>query len=131
MTYAKSYKEWMEDKTNAGVTPVINEFKFSFILTLRKGNKDQMIPPDSPMKRKNKKHKESDIVLKGRMSDLKIYFTPHIYNQILNISKLLSMDEENDGKGEVEHQLVNEKHLVVKMASKIGLVKVKYIVQGS
>jgi len=57
----------------------------------------------------------------GDMSPLRLEFSPHTFNQICNIDKLLITD---DRGGNLEHQLVNEKAQVIKCAVKIGVLKV-------
>jgi hypothetical protein len=110
MMYAKSYKLWLENSPERGpvVSEVIKEFRLQFILSM--------------LKAKNKKHADmkfledvskarvlkSDFILQGSMSDLRVSFTPHIYKNIVNIDKLLTMDE-NSSKQTFQHQLMHDK----------------------
>lgn len=107
MKYVKSYRLWIE-RGLLEAHSVIDEFQLDFVLSLIK----------------KKGERPSDLIIQGNMSDLKIFFTPHIYNQIANIDKLLVMDEKI--KNVEMHQLQNEKAQVIKMAQKIGQVKVYY-----
>lgn len=110
MMYAKSYKLWLENSPERGhvVSEVIKEFRLQFILSM--------------LKAKNKKHADmnfledlsktrvlkSDFILQGSMSDLRVSFTPHIYKNIVNIDKLLTMDEKSS-KQTFQHQLLQDK----------------------
>ncbi len=76
MKYVKSYRVWLE-RGLLESTSVIDEFRLDFVLSLIK----------------QKGERPSDLVIQGKMNELKIYFTPHIYNQIANIDKLLIMDD--------------------------------------
>ncbi len=76
MKYVKSYRLWLE-RGLLESTSVIDEFRLDFVLSLIK----------------QKGERPSDLVIQGKMNELKIFLTPHIYNQIANIDKLLIMDD--------------------------------------
>ena len=109
MRYSKSYREWLENQNQASLK-IIKEFKLTFLLSLLKKDREG-----------DKSLGQSDIMLSGNMSDLNFYLTPHIYNSLLNITELLTGDENDD---DFEHQVINEKVQAIKMASKIGVLKV-------
>ena len=54
---------------------------------------------------------DAETIIKGKMSDLNVFFTPYIYQMVNNITKLLS-PEENSGKYKKEdkQQMINEKN---------------------
>ncbi|CDW90143.1 vacuolar protein sorting-associated protein vps13 [Stylonychia lemnae] len=110
MRYIKSYKQWVESYNPKSLS-VIREFKLQLILSLRKNSaiKSANIP---------------EIIMDGKMSKLKLFFNPHIYNQFLNISRLLSMESTSQNNGEQQH-LVNEKFQVLEMATQTGQIKKK------
>eukprot|EP00347_Sterkiella_histriomuscorum_P000566 403375355 len=110
MKYVKSYKQWLTNESQ-GFIEVIKPFKTQLILQLRRRSDTQNLD-------------EAEIVATGKMSKLSIFFTPHIYNSILNISLLLSSTSTNSRENE-QQQMINEKNEVMKIASKIGQIRKK------
>lgn len=102
--YTPSMKGWVDGKLKP--TAVIERFGYEFIMSLpiEGGATDSA----------------KQLHMHGKMSDLEISFTPHTYCNLININQLLLMQE-----GEtVENLVVNDKALILKMSSKIGVLKV-------
>jgi hypothetical protein len=72
MEYAESYNQWLQTKK---VQRVIDEMVFKFQLELKKSKGGVRDP---------------EMLVSGKMSHVQMHFTPHVYNNLCNISQLLS-----------------------------------------
>mmetsp|Transcript_23176 Transcript_23176/g.22650 ORF Transcript_23176/g.22650 Transcript_23176/m.22650 type:complete len:89 (-) Transcript_23176:639-905(-) len=86
MEYAKSYQQWLQnaEKSKDSIT-VIKDFEMNMRLSLKK---DQSFIGESLYKQQT----SPDTIIEGDMTELKLFFNPHIYNSFLNIGQLLTVE---------------------------------------
>lgn len=66
--------------------------------------------------------RDPEVLVTGKMSHVRMHFTPHVYNNLCNISQLLSSGNSSTTEHEDQQHLVNGKNQVMAMSTKSGIV---------